>query len=125
MTMLKICTMKRHARIAFDALRKLGAPVFNHCENGESLDDQWGAHFILSGELESAGSTLWADYYQEEIRESLDYDAAQNESHCFRTADGTVIRNAFGIRESVHKILRANGLHCEWIDGGTLGIYDA
>lgn len=103
--------MKSNAKIAFDALRKIGAPVINHCENGESLSDQWGAHFILSGERESDDSGLWADYYGEEIVETVD--------------EGQAILNAFGIRESVHEILRASDLYAEWIDPGTLGIYDA
>lgn len=116
--------MKRHARTAIAALRKIGAPVFNHCEHGESLEDQWGAHFILSAEKETNDSELWADYYQEEIREKFDDSGDVNAPYA-HLIDGRVLLNAFGIRESVHRVLRANGLYCEWIDPGTLGIYDA
>ncbi len=104
--------MKRHARNAFDALRKIDAPVINHCENGESLEDQWGAHFILSAEDRDSNGLLFADYYAEEIREETD-------------AESGLILNAFGVREDVAEILRANSLFAEFIDPGTIGIYDA
>lgn len=104
--------MKRNAKTAFTALKRINAPVFNHCEAGESLDNQWGAHFILSAELEKAGDSLFADYYGDEIVEYRDSDTGE-------------IINAFGIRQCVIDILSANGLYAEYIDPGTVGIYDA
>lgn len=103
--------MKRHARNAFDALQKIGAPVTNHCQHGESLSNQWGAHFIISAELRDSNDSLFADYYGEEIIEGYD-------------ESGEIV-NAFGILESVNVILRDNGLFAEFIDPGTVGVYDA
>jgi len=98
--------MQRNARTAFKALEKLGAPVFDHGDR----EDQWGAHFILSGELRSTDDSYFADYWQEELREYIDETGK--------------IQNPFGIRTDVNDILTANDLYAEWIDGGTCGIYD-
>lgn len=93
--------MKRNVKNAFDALQKKGAKVF------ETKD--YGAHFIISGEDNYPVAV--ADYWQEYMKEHVD-------------AAGK-IQNAFGIATFVHEILRANGLYAEWIDGGTVGVYDA
>lgn len=99
--------MKRTARNAFEALKKINAPVINHGD----LDNQWGAHFILSAELRCHSDQLFADYYHQEINEHY-------------SDDGQII-NACGIRQDVIDILNKNGLYAEWIDPGTVGIYDA
>lgn len=93
--------MKRNARKAFDALKKEGATVI------ETRD--YGAHFIISGENNYPVTV--ADYWQEYMKEYVD--------------DNGKIQNAFGIATFVHDILQANGLYAEWIDGGTVGVYDA
>ena len=98
--------MQRNARTAFNALKKLGATVIDHGDR----DNQWGAHFILSGELADSNSSYFADYYGECIREYID-------------EDGKTV-NAFGIRQDVIEILKAYRLFAEWIDPGTVGIYD-
>lgn len=116
--------MQNNARLAFNALKKINAPVFNHCENGESLDDQWGAHFILGAELRDSNDSYFADYYQEDVREQFDDSADVNAPHAL-LINGRVVMNAHGIREDVNRILRAHNLYCEWIDGGTVGIYDS
>jgi len=99
--------MKRNARKAFTALKKLDAPVFDHGSPG----NQWGAHFILGAERRTGDDRLFADRYGEEFKEQY-------------TEDGVII-NAFGIRQDVIDILQANDLYAEWIDAGTVGIYSA
>ena len=49
--------MKRNARAAFNALKKIGAPVI------DTGGDWGGEYFAVSGE-ENYGET-WADYYRE------------------------------------------------------------
>jgi hypothetical protein len=46
--------MKRHARKAFNALKKLGAPVLERSDV---------AYFVISGE--DNYKEVWADYYEE------------------------------------------------------------
>jgi hypothetical protein len=94
--------MQRNARNAFTALEKLGAPIYDRAE--------YGAHFILGGELRTNDDHYFADYWQEEIKEHVN-EAGQ-------------IVNAFGIRQDVIDILNANDLYAEWINGGMVGIYD-
>ena len=47
--------MKRHARTAYEALKKMGVPMYVH--EGESY------HFLISGEENY--TTVWADYWNE------------------------------------------------------------
>lgn len=101
----KLHTLPEHARKAAEELLALDAPVY-HAGQGES-----GAHFVLGGELRDDNDSYWADYYQEELVESM--------------GDNGVILNAFGIRTQVHDILRKHGLFAEWINAGMVGIYDA
>lgn len=95
--------MKRHARKAWTALNKIGAPVYHQ-------DGYDGAHFVIGGELRHAEDRYFADYWQEEIIEELD--------------DNGKVVNAFGVREDVWRILRSNDLTVEWINGGMAGVYD-
>lgn len=99
--------MKQNARTAFDALKRIGAPVIDH----GNPSDQWDAHFILGAELRTAVDVYFADYYDQDIREYVN-------------SDGKII-NACGIRQDVIEILDKSGLYAEWIDPGTVGIYDA
>ena len=93
--------MKRNARLAFNALKKIGAPVF------ERADDP--SQFILSAEDRGADGRLFADNYRDEIREYVD-------------GGGRVI-NAWGVRQDVRDILDRYGLMDEWINAGATGIY--
>lgn len=92
--------MKRNARKAFNAIRRLGAAVYDRSEHS--------AEFILGAERLRDNDPKYADSYQEEIRE--------------RVEDGKVI-NAMGIDERINRILRNNGLHAEWINPAMVGIY--
>ena len=99
--------MKQHARKAFNALKKIGAPVIDHGPGGGG----WGEHFILSAELRDRDDAYFADYYTENLKEYVDGNGK--------------LQNPFGIRTDVNDILRANNLYAEWIDPGTVGIYDS
>ena len=92
--------MKRNARTAFNAIQRIGAPVYDRSEES--------AEFILGAERVKDNDPKYADYYQDEIRE--------------RVEDGKVI-NAMGIDERINRILRNNGLHAEWINVAMVGIY--
>lgn len=94
--------MKRNVRKAFTALRNEGVKVI---EKGSD----WGAHFIISGEDNYPRPV--ADYWREYLKEYVDETGK--------------IQNAFGIATFVNDILAANDLYAEWIDGGTVGVYDA
>tara|TARA_R110000824_G_scaffold295047_2_gene483438 strand:+ start:500 stop:763 length:264 start_codon:yes stop_codon:yes gene_type:complete len=87
--------MKKNARSAFNALKKIGAPVF---EGG----DWGGEYFIVSGE--DNVKEIWADYWQEFGGPGLD---------------------DFGVSLKINKILDKNDLFGEWINPGVLGVYDA
>lgn len=100
---LKGTVMKRHARKAFTALKKINAPVYDR--------EDYGAHFIIGGELRDSDDHYFCDYYGEEVKEYVD-------------ANGRIV-NAFGIRQDVRDILEANGLHAEWINAGMVGVYDS
>lgn len=93
--------------VAFKQLKELGATVIDHGDP----DANWGEEFILSAELQgySDDEETFADYYHEMVKETVDEDGR--------------ILNAFGIDQRVHDILDQNGLHSEWIDAGTIGIY--
>lgn len=91
--------MKRNARKAFNALKKIGAPVME--------TSGWGAEFILSAE--DNVDTVWADYYEA--------------AHLERVTENGDIEWAYGINQIVHVILKEYGLMTEWIDPGTVGIY--
>jgi|TARA_R110000822_G_scaffold4503_1_gene19380 hypothetical protein len=87
--------MKANARKAFEALKKIGAPV---------SENDWGynEYFIISGE--DNYPEIWADYYREFGGPGLD---------------------DFGVSLKINKILDKFGLFGEWINAGVLGVYDA
>ena len=93
--------MKRNARTAFNALKKIGAPVRE--------TDSHGAHFSISAE-ENYDET-WADFYEGPSLERVDETTGE-------------ILWAFGVNPKIHNILKANGLYCEWWNAGVLGVYD-
>lgn len=106
--------MKANARKAFEALKKIGAPVFDTYSNGTPIED---AHFAISGEAAGADDCMypgskcyapdrmdWAEYY------SCDYEEQWSQ---------------FGVHNAINDILDKYGLYCEWYDCGSLRVYDA
>jgi len=102
--------MKRHARKAFTALKKIGAPVL-----GPELE--WGGHFAISGEQYGRDDGLypgskdydkdglpWAEYYSEDYAETF---------------------SVFGVNKKIIEILDDNGLFAEWANAGVLGVFDS
>ena len=94
--------MNANAKRAYEALKKIGAPVL-------SPDLGWGGHFAISGEYYGRddgfyeGSkdfdpdgNLWFDYYE----------------------------NYWG-SDHINDILKKHGLFAEWINAGVLGVYDS
>lgn len=89
--------MTRNHRLAFNALKKLGAPVY------ERVDIE---NFQISAERNfdpEYGNTLWADYYE-------GYTLGDDWE--------------FGVNPLITKTLSKYGLHAEWINAGELGVYD-
>ena len=102
--------MKRNARKAFNALKKIGAPVL---EPGHG----WGGHFAISGELygrdngfyqghidQAPDGLPWAEYYSEDYQELF---------------------SRFGVHNAINDILDRNDLFAAWINGGVLGVFDS
>ena len=102
--------MTPRAYKALKELEAINAPVYNRQE--------YGAYFILGGELRDFDDSYFADYYQQDIREAWHPDDKEKP-----IAERRII-NAFGIRQDVHDILRKHGLYAEWINPGMCGIYD-
>jgi hypothetical protein len=87
--------MTRNHRLAFNALKKIGAPVY---ERSDIENFQISAEGIL-GDYDR--DTLWADYY-----------------------DGHSIPGwNFGINPLIDNILAKYDLHAEWINPGEIGVY--
>jgi hypothetical protein len=89
--------MTRKHRLAFNALRKINAPVY------ERYDIK---NFQISAECNfdpKYGDTLWADYY-----------------------DGHTIGSdwEFGVNPLITNTLHKYGLYAEWINAGELGVYE-
>ena len=89
--------MTRNHRLAFNALKKLGVPVY---ERSDIENFQISAERNFDPEC---GNTLWADYYE-----------------------GYTIGDdwEFGVNPIITKTLSKYGLHAEWINPGELGVYD-
>ena len=88
--------MTRNHRLAFNALKKIGAPVY---ERSDIKNFQISAEGII-GDYDR--DTLWANYY-----------------------DGHSIPNwEFGINPLITETLAKYGLHAEWINAGEIGVYD-
>lgn len=106
--------MKRNARNAFNALKKIGAPVFDSYDSGAPLES---GHFAISGE-NAGGDNYgyegekgyapdgmdWADYYSEDYNENW---------------------SKFGVHNAINEILDEYDLFAEWYDAGSLRVYDA
>jgi hypothetical protein len=100
--------MKQNARYAFNALKAIGAPVF---------EGDWGGHFQISAELagcdnysyqgekNSAPDGMpWADYYSIVELERCGY--------------------MFGVHPDIDKILERYELFCEWQNPAVLCVWD-
>lgn len=87
--------MTRNHRLAFNALKKIGAPVY---ERSDIENFQISAEGILG---EYNRDIMWADYYSG--MNIPDWD--------------------FGVNPLITNILRKYGLHAEWINPGELGVY--
>jgi hypothetical protein len=96
--------MKKNARSAFNALKKIGAPVY---EGG----DWGGEYFIVSAEENY--DCVWADYWCENHVEV----GGRGE---FKDP----LLDDFGVNIDINKILDEYGLFGEWINPGVLGVYD-
>jgi hypothetical protein len=81
--------MKRNFRTAFNQLKKMGVPVYEHRE--------WHfSEFVIDAE---EGNKIWADYH------SWDF-------------------GLMGVSQKIVDVLDKQGLHTQWIDAGTLGVYE-
>ncbi len=87
--------MKQHARSAYNALKKLGTPMYIH--RGESY------YFLISAEENY--DEVWADYY-----DCMHWDH-----------DGWL----FGVSGKINKILDKYGLFAEWQNPGCLTVCEA
>jgi hypothetical protein len=101
--------MNRNARNAYNALKKIGAPVLDP-------DRGWGGHFAISAEgagrddlfyegskdLASDGMD-WAEYYSEDRNEEW---------------------SVMGVHREILVILDKHGLFAEWCNAAVLGVYD-
>jgi hypothetical protein len=91
--------MKQKHRLAFNALKKIGAPVYERSDlenfqiSAEGLSS-WSAYKGYKPEV------VWADYY---------------------TRDNTFV---FGINPLIDEVLGRYGLHAEWINAGEIGVYE-
>ena len=87
--------MNKNARTAYNALKKMGAPL--HIHEGESY------HFLISAEENY--DTTWADYYA--------------------MSDGSYGElDDFGVHHKINAILDKHNLMCEWQNPGCLGVYN-
>jgi hypothetical protein len=86
--------MKREFRTAFNRLKKLGVPVYEH------HDDR--GNFSIDLEAPSEPGITWANYYDGWAIPEWD----------------------FGINPQINEVLHPLGLHAEWINPGRLGIFD-
>lgn len=87
--------MQRNYRTAYNALKKLGAPVILGGYDGEDT-------FRISAEDNS--DYVWADYYQ--------------------MTDGDGTGYEMGVSDRINNILSASGLFAEWINPGVLGVWE-
>jgi hypothetical protein len=88
--------MKKNMRYAYNALKKIGAPVIDHGEE----------NFMISAE--NNVKTLWADYY-----------AMGDGYTCGDQLDD------FGVNKKINAILDKYGLFAEWQNPGCLNVHEA
>jgi hypothetical protein len=88
--------MTKNHRLAFNALKKIGAPVY---ERSDIENFQISAEGIR-GDYDR--DTLWADFYEGYRIDGWD----------------------FGINPKITTILSRYNLHAEWINAGEIGVYE-
>ena len=88
--------MKRNHRLAFNALKKIGCPVYERSDIENFQISAEGIYDYYDRD------TVWADYY--DGYRILDWE--------------------FGINPLITNTLRRYGLHAEWINAGEIGVYD-
>lgn len=93
--------MKRAHRLAFNALKKIGAPVYERSdlENFQISAEGLSSRTAYEG---YRPDIPWADYYEEIFMENWE----------------------FGINPLITDTLRRYGLHAEWINAGEIGVYE-
>jgi hypothetical protein len=92
--------MERNYRLAFNALKKIGAPVY---ERSDIKNFQISAEGLSSSAYKGYNpDELWADYYDG-----------------YRIPDWN-----FGINPRIDEVLNQYGLHAEWINPGEIGVYE-
>jgi hypothetical protein len=92
--------MTKNHRLAFNQLKKIGAPVY---ERSDLENFQISAEGLSSSQSYEGykPDVLWADYY-----------------------DGRIIPDwEFGINPRITQVLAEYGLHAEWINPGEIGVY--
>jgi|TARA_R110000822_G_C15062575_1_gene467636 hypothetical protein len=87
--------MQRNYRTAYNALKKLGAPVIEGGYDGEDT-------FRISAE--NNVDYVWADYYE--------------------MTDGNDTGYMMGVSNKINDVLSASGLFAEWINPGVLGVWE-
>jgi len=87
--------MKQNYRTAYNALKKMGAPVILGGYDGQDT-------FRISAE--DNVTQVWADYYE--------------------MSDGCDAGFEMGVSNKINTVLEANGLFAEWINPGVLGVWD-
>ena len=88
--------MKRNHRLAFNALKKIGCPVYERSDIENFQISAEGIYDYYDRD------TVWADYY--DGYRILDWE--------------------FGINPLITNTLRKYNLHAEWINAGELGVYE-
>ena len=88
--------MTRNHRLAFNALKKIGCPVYERSDIENFQISAEGIYDYYDRD------TVWADYY--DGYRILDWE--------------------FGINPLITNTLRRYGLHAEWINAGEIGVYD-
>jgi hypothetical protein len=98
--------MKRHALKAYNALKRIGAPVLDP-------DKGWGGYFAISAELYGRNNGFY-------------------EGHIDQDPDGLPWADYYGeymggypyVSKHIEEILASNGLFTEWQNAAVLVVYD-
>lgn len=90
--------MKKNARLAFNALKKMGCPVYEGTWDGDE------DYFRISGE--NNYDEIWADYW-------------------FMGRGAVEGLDEFGVSNKINAVLDKYRLYCEWANPGVLDVCDA
>ena len=108
--------MNSNAYLAYAKLKALGAPVHPAGEHRH-------AQFIMGAELRNNEDKYYADYYGYTVNEQEINDCGDEYSYRVHEK-GPIIINVNNVLEDVWRILREHNLMAEWINPGTVGIYN-